>query len=410
MVVYHPSHSLGDEIRSLSHFFRHREVWTAVVLQGALSVFLAHGYDFRVDYLAGRNIVEGVSPYLGGALSGWMVLGYGSQVQGIGETPLWAAYMGLCYFLSAGRPFLFNFLTKIPIVAANVALAHFAYSKGARGWKFFLLNAYLIITSVTWGKPDNLATLLAVVALVGTDSATGAAFLLSTSLMIKPLAAAILPAFFLRLRIKPIRWGVKFAAETMMVSAAMFLGPFVVFGWPLETVTGGFPNWFGHAGALSPFDFVTIVTGTEQLPSSIWWAGYLVLFGTSALIVYSMLRKPQNTLRYALLSAAIFFTLRPWTSEQNLVVILTLFILLRGELPSRWLWIIPMMFSLANNSLQQQFYLLMPTIVDELNRLYAPFDIYRLWLKFFLSSVWLIVLWLNVASVRKQERNLENYN
>jgi hypothetical protein len=410
MEVNHPSPSLGDGIRSLSHFFRHREVWTAVVLQGVLSVFLAHGYDFRVEYMAGRNIVEGVSPYLGGALSGWMALGYGSQVQGIGETPLWAIYMGLCYFLSAGQPFLFNFLTKIPIVAANVSLAHFAYSNGARGWKFFLLNAYLIITTVTWGKPDNLATLLAVVALVATDSATGAAFLLSTSLMIKPLAAAILPAFFLRLRIKSIRWGVKFAGETMMVSAAMFLGPFVVLGWPLQTVINGFPNWFDHAGALSPFNFVKIVTGTEQIPSSIWWTGYLVLLGTSALIVYAILRKPQNTLRYALLSAAVFFTLRPWTSEQNLVVVLTLFILLMGELPSRWLWIIPMMFSLANNALQEQFYLLMPTIVDELNRLYAPFDIYRLWLKFFLSSVWLIVLWLNVASVQKQERNLKSYD
>src|SRR3989304_3676611 len=92
----------------------------AIALQLVLSIFLAHGYDFRVEYVAGRNIVDGLPPYLGGAISGWMTLGYGSQVQGIGETPLWALYIGLCYSVSSGQPFLFNFLSKIPIVAANM--------------------------------------------------------------------------------------------------------------------------------------------------------------------------------------------------------------------------------------------------------------------------------------------------
>ena len=110
----------------------------------------------------------------------------------------------------------------------------------------------------------------------------------------------------------------------------MFLGPFIVLGWPIETVTSGFSSWFGHAGALSPFNFVTIETGTEQLPSTLWWTGYLVILGTVVLTVYAMMRKPENTLRYALLSAAVFFTLRPWNSEQNVVILLTLFILLSG--------------------------------------------------------------------------------
>lgn len=384
-------------------FFRRRDVWIATAIQVALSLFLAHGFDFRVEYVAGRNIVNGISPYSGGILSGWMTLGYGSQVQGIGETPLWAMYMGLCYFLSAGQPFVFNFLSKIPIIAANVALAYFAYSKGVRGWRFFLFNIYLIVVSVTWGKPDNLATLLAVVALIATDSATSSAFLLSTSLMIKPLAVAILPAFFSRLRTRPIQWRARFIVEAALFSAGMFLAPFIIYGWPIGEIISGFPTWFSHAGALSPFNFVAIETGTEQLPSNLWWTGYLVAVGIFVLIAYAMIRKPQNTLRYALFSAAVFFTLRSWNSEQNLVMILVLFILLNGELPSRWLWIIPMLFALANNAVQQQFYLLMPTIVDKLNDLYAPFGIYRLWLKFFLSLVWLVVLWLNVTALYKRE-------
>ena len=189
--------------------------------------------------------------------------------------------------------------------------------------------------------------------------------------------------------------------ETLVVSAGMFLAPFVVFGWPINTVMNGFSTWFGHAGALSPFNFVAIATGTEQLPSSLWWTGYLVIFGTLAMIAYATVRKSQNTLSYALLSSAVFFTLRSWNSEPNFVIILMLFILVRGKLPSRWLWAIPMIFAVANNALQQQFYLIMPTIVDEFNSLYATFDIYRLWLKFFISLVWLVVLWLNVSSGEK---------
>ena len=95
--------------RSLSDFFKRRDVWVAIALQVVLSIFLAHGYDFLVEFVAGRNIVEGISPYLGGTLSGWMASGYGPQIQGIGETPLWALYLGLCYFLSAGQPFAIQF-------------------------------------------------------------------------------------------------------------------------------------------------------------------------------------------------------------------------------------------------------------------------------------------------------------
>jgi hypothetical protein len=371
----------------------------AIALQVILSIFLAHGYDFRVEYVAGRNIVDGSSPYSGGAVTGWMALGYGPQVQGIGETPLWALYLGLCYFLSSGQPFMFNFLCKIPIVAANMALAYFVRSWGARGWRFFLFNAYLILTSVTWGKPDNLATILAIAALIGTESATSSAFLLSTSLMVKPLAVVILPAFFLRLRTETKQWAAKFVIETSSFSTAMFLGSFIIFGWPLETVTTGSVNWLGHAGALSPFNVLAVAYGTEQLPTGFWWAGYLAPFCILVLAVYAIMRAPQSILRYALLSSAIFLTVRPWNSEQNLVILLTLFIFLREELPSMWLWVIPMLFAIANNSIQQQLYLLRPTIIDELNRLYAPVNTLRLWLRFFLSLAWLAVLWLNVASL-----------
>jgi hypothetical protein len=96
------------------------------------------------------------------------------------------------------------------------------------------------------------------------------------------------------------------------------------------------------------------------------------------------------------LSASLFFTLRPWTSEQNLIIALTLFILIHGRIPSKWLWAIPFVFAFANNSPQQELFLLWPGIVSALDLLYRPVNTYRLWLKFLLASAWLVALWANV--------------
>ena len=126
----------------------------------------------------------------------------------------------------------------------------------------------------------------------------------------------------------------------------------------------------------------------------------MVVLGTVILTAYALIRKPNNTLRYALLSSAVFFTLRPWNSEQNFVIVLALFVLLNGQLPSKLLWVIPVVFAFVNASIPHQLYLLMPTIVDQFSRLYAPFEAYILWMRFALALVWLVILWMNIYSSR----------
>lgn len=246
-----------------------------------------------VSYVAGRNIVTGASPYMGGTVSGWMTEGYGPHVQGIGETPAWALYLGLSYFLSGGQVFTFNFLSKLPIIGANVALGYFAYSRGARGWRFYFLNMFLILTSATWGQPDNLATYLAMLALISSDSAITSALLLSSSLMIKPLAVAILPAYFGGLGLKSRFWMIQFILGTIMMSSVLFLCPFFVLGWPLETVISGIFNWFSPVGGLSVFNAVQIVYGTTILPTSISWVAYLLPLSILLLTAFAV-RRPDG--------------------------------------------------------------------------------------------------------------------
>jgi len=385
---------------------RKRPVILSVAIQLALAPFLAHGYDFRVSYVAGRNIASGLSPYFGGELLGMFAEGYGPHIQGLGETPLWALYLGLCYLLSAGQPFLFNLLTKLPIIAANLALAYALYSRGAEGWRFFLLNPFLLTVSTTWGKADNVATLLVVVALVGLSSTLRSASTLAASVMVKPLAVAVMPAFIGALRPKPSR-AAYYILAFAVISACLFIAPFTLLGWPVSTLVEGLPNWLRPAGGLSPLNVVEPLLGRATLPPSLSWLGYLAPITLLLLTAYAAIRPPasqRQVLGLALLSASLFFSFRPWVSEQNLVLPLTLFLLL-GRFPTRLLWVVPLLFMLTNNSLQQQLYLLRPTIVEELYRLDGLIGPFRLWLRFSLSLAWLAVLWVSVLSIlRKSDR------
>jgi hypothetical protein len=217
----------------------------------------------------------------------------------------------------------------------------------------------------------------------------------------------ILPAFFSRLRSKPTGWGARFLAESFALSSIMFLTPFLALGWPFETVTGGLVNWFAPAGALSPFNVLQVLYGQSTLPANLSWAGYMAPAAILLLTAYAVLRPTKDTLYLALISASLFFTLRPWTSEQNLVIVLTLFILLNGNLPSRLLWLTPLLFAFSNNSIQQQLYLLRPEIVGDLAKLYGSFDIYRLWARFLLACAWLGVLWFNVRAIQLSRRRTQ---
>ncbi|MEM0481427.1 MAG: hypothetical protein QXM16_00850 [Nitrososphaerota archaeon] len=368
------------------NYLKKREVFISVLLQLALAFFFAHGYDFRVNYLAGRNIVLGLSPYQGGYLEGPLAVGYGPYVQGLGETPLWALYAGLAYIASAGNLFLFNLILKIPIIIANVALSFLTMKKGGDSF-FFLYNPYLLLVSAVWGKPDNVAVLLAVASITILHRYYGS-LSVAVSVMIKPLALVMAPSFILAWWKEKEKIFIAFVALVLM-----FFTPFVLLNWRLETVVYGFPNWFRSVGGISPFDFVEAVYGTSTVPTWLEPISYLSAVSLAVMVMLAIKRPPTSIdgiFRLGLVSASLFFSLRPWVSEQNLLIILSLFIIVCGRLPSRLLWIIPLIFAGLNLSIPQQLYLLYPSIIEDLIALNHPI---RYWLKFVVSVAWVIVLW-----------------
>ncbi|MEM3032366.1 MAG: hypothetical protein QW756_08160 [Nitrososphaerota archaeon] len=371
-----------------------RNFGLALTLQLGLATFLAHGYDFRVSYVAGRNVASGTSPYVGGVLEGSLSLGYGPTVQGMGETPFWAIYTGFAYFLSGGEVFLFNLVSKTPVVLANILLSYMAYLRGCDG-RFFLLNPYVLLVTASWGKPDNIATLLAILPLLYMPSWPTASMAASASLMVKPIGIPLLPSYVGYHRHHQVT---AFLAGLALLSSLFFFTPFIVLGWPLATVVEGLPNWFKPAGGLSPFNIVEILTGSLSMPDPYTLLGLLAPTSTLVLTVIGYLFPPNHggqALRLALLSSLTFFSLRPWISEQNLYLIMTLLILLNRRMSSRLLWVIPILFSAANLSLPQQIYLLRPTVIDELH---AIDHVVRLWVRFGLSVAWLALVWKTAMS------------
>jgi hypothetical protein len=372
-----------------------REFLLPLALQFGVGALLAHGYDFRVSYVAGRNVASGLSPYEDGLVEGSLASGYGGYVQGIGETPLWPLYLGMAYLLSGGQIFLFNLFLKTPIVLANLALAFLMFRLGRDG-RYFLYNPFLLLVSVAWGKPDNIAALLAVTALTAYGpirSPLSAA----ASLMVKPLTITAAPAYLARHRQSFTR----IAAATAL-TAAMFFSPFIALGWSLETPLNGLSNWIKPAGGISPFNLVEAVFGfgSYTLPDGLELIGMLSPASILLLVIFALYYPPKSlegVFRLGLLSSSLFLSLRPWVSEQNLLIIHVFLILVCGRLPNTSLWTIPLAFAAANLAIPQTLYLVRPTIIDELYLLDNPI---RLWLKFILAATWLAALWTVIIKRR----------
>ncbi len=392
---------LVEEARRFAEFISSRFVASSILLQLGLAFFLAHGYDFRVSYVAGRNVAVGGSPYLGGSLGGLLAVGYGEDVQGIGETPLWPLYLGLAYIITGGDVMAFNLVSKAPILLANIALAYIFYVKGLRGWRFFLVNPFLLLVSVGWGKPDNLATLLVVIALVNLESRL-LPLHLASSMMIKPLAlpaVASLPS-----SIRP--WGnlaKKFLA-IIILSLTFFFTPFILLGWPTDTVIRGLPNWLKPVGGISLFNVFELVYGSLTLPRELGWLGLLPVFSLMFSVIYFLLKPwgPERAVEAALLTSLMFFTFRPWVSEQNLILILTLLLLAGGEV-GRPIWGTLIALMLLNYSLPQQLYLIWPGVIDFLGELDGSARVWRLLSKFLLSIALWILIWVSSLRCIKNE-------
>ncbi|MEM0383585.1 MAG: hypothetical protein QXJ73_03925 [Candidatus Caldarchaeum sp.] len=378
------------------------------LLLPALAVLLGHGYDLLVSYVAARNIVQGLSPYAGGEYPN---PSYPSEVQGIGETPLWPLYLSTSYLLSSGDLILFNALTKIPIILSLAALAATVRRAGVEGAGFYTWNPFVLMTTVAWGKPDVVAATLFIFALLNAEKRHLSALLLAVSLNIKPLALGALPAL---IAYHGLKKGLVYLTTTTIISLTIFFTPFILMGWSVSTTVGGLANWLSEVGGMFPLNIFEYFYGWSYdginpygpVVGVPWLAAILI---TSTRVMIGRPKSLRELTLSALVGCTVFLVMRPKVSEQNLILPFILMHLLRGRPVSGRLWASVVLFSVLNYSVPQLLYPLWPSVAVDLFRETWMFEGPRLIARFVSSIIFYLLYFMEFRRLIKRGNSLAGY-
>jgi len=392
-------------------------VFVSVLIQALVGAFLGHYYDQGVFMATGYVVGSGGDPYkpieLVRVFENPRLIGF---VPTIGYPPPWALVLGLIYHVSYGlvqNVFVYNFATKIPIIAANVALAYLVKNillnlqadrkKAEAAWLFLLFNPFLILTTAAWGQIDSVAAVLCVAALFqlskGYSKTSG--ILLGASVAIKQVAVPLVPLPLLFSERLSSRRNLWFSLAFLATVLTLWVAPFFLLGWSIPSTPMDVTSRFGIAGGMTLFNLAEILQGSPTIPSSLWFLGYLWV---PALLIgyYFVYRNPPRTSQDLVCKAIgltlIAFLTRSWLSEPNVNLILPLVLIAAGlnKIDKRSLhliWIIPLVFMIVNNAFPQLFFLIYPTVLDSLAQFDAQFGAIRFAVRFAVAVLWSVVAW-----------------
>lgn len=411
------------------HF--NREILTvllSIAIQVPLAIFLGHYYDQRSFLDAGYLVSAGLNPYqphLITIFSNPDLIGINPI---IGYPPLWPLLLGLIYRLTYNitpNIFLYNFATKIPVIASNIGLAYVAkYVMQQSGepekkirftWLFLLFNPFILLTTAAWGEFDTLIALLCIASLyflskcmVGKSS-----LLLSLSLVLKPIALPLVGLPFLCYPTQKLKKTAIYLSIAVLVLLALWFVPFYSLRWMVPSSNFQLTSYFRMAGGMTLFNIVEIFTDTANLPASLGFLGYLWI---PALLIgyYFVCRNPPKTfnelLKAGLALLLIFFLTRTWISEPNLnlVISFALLALTVKEWNFRnfaFLWVFPLIFLFLNTSFAQLFFLVSPSIIPTLAQIDLQIRFWRLIARFLIVVIWQVFAWRLVIEILNYKKN-----
>jgi Predicted integral membrane protein len=392
--------------------------WVAAILsvcvQVPLAVFLGHYYDQTIFLQTGYLVAQGLNPYQPHYIAVFPNPYLNGVSNIIGYPPPWTFILGLTYRLTyAFTPniYLYNFATKIPIIASNIALAYVTKTVMEKqnmpqrlvqfAWLFLLFNPYTLLTSAAWGEFDTTVALLCVIGvyLLSKGKSLESAIVLAVGFVLKPIS---LPLFGLPLlyaaRKNPRKIIPVFLTIAFVVGCLWFL-PFYLVGWSAPASQGQVSSYFEMAGGMTPFNIIDVFWRTSTLPSELWFLGYLWIPALLVGYVWVYRKSPKTLVSLteaALVLLLIFFISRSWLSEQNLNLLFPFMLILigAGMLKARsvhLVWLVGLVFLVLNLSLLQLMFLVYPDVISLKLAFDASFGTARLAARFAVAVVWLIV-------------------
>ena len=269
-----------------------------------------------------------------------------------------------------------------------------------------LFNPFLLYASAAWGQFDSIVALLCLASLMFLDSGrrSSSAILLALAIAFKPTAIPILVVPFFYLVAKGGWQIMRYYAVLGVGLAVSCAAPFILFGWDPTFI---FQNWNAHfivGGGLTPLAALELWQPSYRLNGN-WWLLGLVWIPALALAATTFrhgITGFSDLLRKATGVIMVFFLTRAWLSEPNIILALPFVLILAtlGDFPRRWLhavWILPLVFGIANVSLPQLFFPSMPGVMDWLLVQMEHFRTARLIAKVVIVIPWQLVGWSIVA-------------
>jgi Gpi18-like mannosyltransferase len=406
-------------------------VLLSVLVQVPLAVFLGHYYDQRSFIDTGYLVSQGLNPYIPHTVTVFSNPDLIGVNPIIGYPPLWPLLLGAIYRLTYNLTpniFLYNFAIKIPVIAANIALAYATKTVMQRlnmpprrvqfAWLFLLFNPFTLLTTAAWGEFDTLIALLCVVSLylLSKGKVVESSILLSLSIVLKPIALPLIGLPLLFSTPHKRRKNLTYLAITFAFIVSLWFLLFKLLGWMVPSSPGQVTAYFKMADSMTLFNIVEVVTNTAILPVGLEFLGYLWI---PALLIgyYLVYRNPPKTMselaEKSLVLLLIFFLTRTWLSEPNLnlIIPLALIALAYKKLDFRsfsFLWVLPLAFMFFNTSIPQLFFLVSPTVIPDLAVLDQSIRFWRLIGKFAIVVVWQVLAWRLVIKLlsRKSIKNV----
>ncbi len=402
----------------------------SILVQIPLAVFLGHYYDERSFIDTGYLVSSGLNPYIPHDITVFSNPNLMGTNPIIGYPPLWPLLLGAIYRITYNLTpniFLYNFAIKIPVIASNIALAYATKNIMQRlnmppkrvqfAWIILLFNPFTLLTTAAWGEFDTLIALLCVVSLyfLSKGQIVKSSILLSLSIVLKPISLPLigLPLFFSTRQNR--RKNLIYILISALILVGLWFLPFNLFGWMVPSSPGQVTSYFKMAGSMTLFNLVEVIQNTAVLPLGLEFLGYLWI---PALLIgyYFVYRNPPKSMpelaEKALLLLLIFFLTRTWLSEPNINLIISMALLTLVSKKSNFqnfnfLWIIPLIFMFFNFSFPQLFFLVSPSILNNLAQLDQSILFWRLVGKFVVALFWQVFAWRLVIKLLSQNSKSE---
>jgi Gpi18-like mannosyltransferase len=401
-------------------------VLASVAVQVLLGLFFGHAYDIRIFMATGYLVASGHDPYIVSDLRAVFNNPAFVGMTSIGYPPPYALLLGLIYLLTYALThnfLLYNLGIKLPVIIANIFLAYLvrdilrnqaASLKVQRNaWLFMLFNPFLLYFTTAWGQFDSLVALLTLASLVllSKKRLIVSSILLALAIAFKPTPVPVVLAAVVYLWQAPWKRLVLFLTTFTLGMLVLCVVPFFVFSWDASPILTGWNNQFTVSGGMALTTLYELIAGTYVLPGAWWLLG--VIWLPAILIGAALMERGDHgfiaLLKNSLALILIFYLTRTWLSEQNLVLILPIVLILAAldQLPRLLfyaVWILPLVFTVFNTSPAQLLFPILPNLMDKLLQWADMYRWERLWARMLVVIPWQVAGWWMVVHCMRKER------